>query len=269
MEPYFPTNLITGGTEALLISLPLENLLSLCSTNSQFNLVCQDEGLWRSRFINEFPLPNSFIKPNNMTWKQFYLYLATNNVSVEFYVNNHYVKNYYLPHITANEHFSDYLEKLKSIIVRTFNLSSEYLILYNTQEKEDQYPSTIISDYTHTNPDIFKIWEPIAYSIPLVSTYVSDWTIDETILPPPITQVYIYTNPNSTPPTDWVTQILEQLDMEPTLLNELHIRYLIYYTRVDVNRNITIEVNGHQVVIPSFRIRQWPITKLLTSLMSK
>jgi hypothetical protein len=203
MEPEFQGNLDYGQLEALLISLPLRDLLSLCSTNPQFNLICQNDNIWRLRFIREFPFYNIMVKPIGMSWKEFYLYEISSNIRIDFYLDKNYIKYYYLPHITPGEHSKDYLEGLKRMILNnsSFSIPPEYLILYDTNG----------GDY------------PLAYSTPSLSTYTDDWNIDETILPPPITQIYIYTNPNSIPVTTAGQTILLDLRLEPTFLNELYV----------------------------------------------
>jgi len=169
----FPNNLVTDVIESLLISLPLQDLLNLCNTNRRFNLYAQSDTLWNARFCNEF-LFLDVVKTTNITWRQFYFQQISSNISVDIYLDKYYIKSYYIPHIMEDEHFNDYLEKIKKVVVNHFKFSSDYLILYDTIK-----------------------YNPIAFSIPSVSTYLGDWTIDETILPPPITSIFIYTDPNS------------------------------------------------------------------------
>lgn len=223
------------GFENLLITLPLQELLSLCTTNSNFYQACQNEYIWRLRLIRDFPHHNTLIKPDDITWRQFYLNLVSTHNFVRIYLDNN-VKYYYLPRLVSG--FNQYLERLKEIIVNNFVLPDNYLILYNNNN--DAY------DYN---------LHPLAYSTPLVSTYLGDWNIDETILSPPITQIYIYTNPNSIPPTDFGGPILTQLNMEPTFLNELFINWIACITLV------TIDVNGNQIITIKWNDRQYTINE--------
>lgn len=170
------------------------------------------------------------------------------------YLDNKYIKDYDLPHITSSEHFNDYLEGLKKAIVNDPSFAfhpEQYLILYDTAD-----------------------WHPIAYSIPSHSTYIDDWTIDETIIPPPIIRIYIYTNLDSIQVTNTGREVLLGLDLELTFLNELYVNNLPF-TRPNgpfapMEQNIIIiKLNDrqHTMQFPLRLIWNQEIGKLFKSLL--
>lgn len=62
----------------ILPKLNLRNLLRLCQSNSKLNTLCSYDELWRTKVSNDFP--NKIVKPENYTWREWYLSLATKKI---------------------------------------------------------------------------------------------------------------------------------------------------------------------------------------------
>lgn len=55
----------------IIPNIPINRLKELCSSNSYFARLCQNENIWRSRIYLEYP--EAGIKPVDVTWLEFYL----------------------------------------------------------------------------------------------------------------------------------------------------------------------------------------------------
>ena len=60
----------------ILSNLDDRSLLQACQTNKYASELCRDESFWRNRFIATFK-PKTLEKPDNMTWKHYYLETVT------------------------------------------------------------------------------------------------------------------------------------------------------------------------------------------------
>lgn len=56
----------------LLLSLPLSDILSLCSTNKEVFSFCQDDYLWRELVKRDYPYAYSRVKDKTLNWKLLY-----------------------------------------------------------------------------------------------------------------------------------------------------------------------------------------------------
>ena len=61
---------------SLLINLDINDILTMCRTTNDFNQICDEDYLWRSKTNNDYPLYQS--KPVNNSWKQTYIKLNRN-----------------------------------------------------------------------------------------------------------------------------------------------------------------------------------------------
>jgi hypothetical protein len=69
-------NYLSGNIDCdleILKYLSDKELLSQCSVNKYANKLCYSESFWVTRFINKYGKNKMIYKPENMTWRQFYL----------------------------------------------------------------------------------------------------------------------------------------------------------------------------------------------------
>ena len=57
----------------ILSNLNDRDLFSFCLTDKTANKLCQDENLWRNKFIDRFGHEMMKYKPEERTWKKYYL----------------------------------------------------------------------------------------------------------------------------------------------------------------------------------------------------
>ena len=100
--------------DPFLIDLSLPDLLTLCEVNKEFNLYCMNDTVWKLRLIKEFPNYKDLIKPEDISWRDYYLYLTSTYNKTNIYENNEYKGYFYLPNVS--------LQNLK--------LNSDDLIIY-------------------------------------------------------------------------------------------------------------------------------------------
>jgi hypothetical protein len=61
--------------EEILPSLPLDDLMSLCSTSRRLHALCQTDAMWARRLRLEYP-ERVAEKPANLTWQDYYFQVA-------------------------------------------------------------------------------------------------------------------------------------------------------------------------------------------------
>jgi hypothetical protein len=61
--------------EEILPSLPLDDLMRLCSTSRRLHDLCQTDAMWARRLLQEYPSTVAN-KPANLTWQDYYFQVA-------------------------------------------------------------------------------------------------------------------------------------------------------------------------------------------------
>ena len=76
----------------ILIDLPIVDLIHFCQTDKRIQNLCQDEILWRERLRKDYGYDSIPQKYRNLTWQQFYMQLATDQVrEIDVYYKDKYI----------------------------------------------------------------------------------------------------------------------------------------------------------------------------------
>lgn len=80
------TSILPIAKEGLFPYLSGRDLLSLCQTNQAFAVACRDDQVWREKILDEYNNYYTY-KPDNITWRQYYLLLLQSH-DVTIFFNN-------------------------------------------------------------------------------------------------------------------------------------------------------------------------------------
>lgn len=86
---------LTGNIDSdleILKYLDDKELFSQFSVNKYANKLCYNESFWMNRFINKYGKMKMIYKPDNITWRQFYLNLNINPTLLRNDINEHFVE---------------------------------------------------------------------------------------------------------------------------------------------------------------------------------
>ena len=80
----FPTR-IKDLDLKILMELDDRSLFKACSTDTYTKRICDDENFWRNRFVNKFGTDTIQFKPENKSWRNYYLQVV---IDLDRYKNN-------------------------------------------------------------------------------------------------------------------------------------------------------------------------------------
>jgi hypothetical protein len=95
--------------------LPLDIMGKLCTINTKFNNICQDEKIWINRINNEFP---GYQKPSTSTWGDFYMSLTYKIVPIIY--NGDYIGNIW---INSSDDLDTIKNNIKPLVEGSVGLS--------------------------------------------------------------------------------------------------------------------------------------------------
>lgn len=157
-EHYISDDIISSFTyipyEILLTEifphLSVRTINTLCSVNSLFNELCNDETLWKIKITNEYPTLLTQ-KPDTISWKNYYREIVSKTVLV-----------YYHGDIISNITFiADEIKSTINPLIELINATSSTQIAFINSDRKlligVQYPDMIIKYFSSENKDIVKI----------------------------------------------------------------------------------------------------------------
>lgn len=124
----------------IMEDMDIRSLLNFCQTNKYIRDLCRNDYFWKRRF--EKHIGYGKFKPNNITWRKYYLYLLAKVAPREFF-SAYYVKEP-LVNFLLNENFGKYTDEirltlkllLKKRIFAKSLLASIYVIWFKLNRDE-------------------------------------------------------------------------------------------------------------------------------------
>lgn len=110
----------------ILLSLPLNSVLTMCQVNRYYNDICKDDFFWKEKTLYDFGVKT---RPIGLTWKEYYFSLSLRDISVCIYLYPSIITNikqcHFIGNITVNrgETLRTTLRKAKKLYKDIYNLN--------------------------------------------------------------------------------------------------------------------------------------------------